>query len=248
MELKDNDILELGGLDSSRIEEVVQEKARAKSQKKQSAPPTAFELEKEARLQQREKRIAANQAYNGACCASAFDAACSAPASQPSPPDDMKEKQVLLDKIFAYKDRFKHLKSRLRKCDSATPIAELEDEVHFIEAQLSASGAGGSMTSVAFLGLMAGVEYTATNYFDGRLNLTGLSQVAKDNMSEFEPMLDELAIKYGLSGHMPVEARLGISLGMLMLTVHQANTNDPTLNESMRKMRESVDPSKAADL
>eukprot|EP00964_Phaeocystis_antarctica_P121584 scaffold85248_cov42-Phaeocystis_antarctica.AAC.1 len=59
-------------------------------------------------------------------------------------------------------------------------------------------------------------------------------------MSEFEPIVDELMIKYGAGMYMSVEMRLAVAIGATVLTVHGANSGDPRVAAALEKMNRTV--------
>lgn len=72
--------------------------------------------------------------------------------------EDDAEKTRLLDQIEAYRARFKSLKKR-NKCENMkASLAELHDEVHYIESQLGHKD-GKEPVGMAFVACMYGLEY-----------------------------------------------------------------------------------------
>jgi hypothetical protein len=204
-------------------------------------PVSELEKAKEARLQEKEKRMA-TQAYMKKGESS------NAPMLPPPPPVDMELVSMLLDRISSYRDRFPHLKSR-NKCSAKSTPMDLEDELHYFELQLGSSKESGTVGSMFLCGTMWGLE-TSTKYWNPlNLNLQGLGSVTKANYAEFEPLVDELMIKYGAGMYMPPEYRLILSLGALVVTVHSANTGDATVGAALKKMNAAVNvPTGSADL
>jgi hypothetical protein len=70
--------------------------------------------------------------------------------------------------------------------------------------------------------------------------LQGLGSVTKDNIGEFEPIVDELMIKYGAGMYMSPELRLMMLIGSTVLTVHMANSGDPRIAEALKKMNKQA--------
>ena len=98
--------------------------------------------------------------------------------------------------------------------------------------------------------VLLGVETVTRDVWNPlSLNLNGLARVTKDNMDEFQPLVDELMIKYGAGMYMSVEMRLALSLGALVMTVHGANSGDPKIAAALEKVNASVrNPEKGKDL
>jgi hypothetical protein len=160
------------------------------------------------------------------------------PPPEPEPP--VKDRSALLDRLTAYKERFPELKSRNR-INGKSSTEEIEDEIHYIEQQLGSKD--GSMASTLLLTATAGIEHITANHFNPLgLNLTGLTQVTRDNQAEFTPILDELAIKYGASMYVGPEMRLIGLLGTMMYTVHAANSGDVRTAAALQKMSASMKP------
>lgn len=151
--------------------------------------------------------------------------------------------QGMMDRVFAYRERFKHLKQR-NKINGKSTLEEVEDELHYIERQLGASNGSGALNTL-LIGGMYGLEHGLNHYNPLGLNLTGLGEVTKTNISQFEPILDELIIKYGMDMTMSAEMRLLVLIGTTVFTVHAANTNNQAVKKSLEKMKQAQD--KAAD-
>ena len=198
--------------------------------KKIVKPPSELELRKEERMMQKETRLA--QAIKGVSKIS------SAENKKDAPPDP----SAILDKIEAYRDRFPNLKSR-NKVSAKSTTTELIDELHYIELQLGSAktGTGGSMGCMALGAAMSGLELVTSEIWNPLgLNLQGLGRVTKDNMAEFEPIMDELMIKYGAGLYMSPEARLLMLVGSTVATVHVANSGDPRVAEVLKKMNKGI--------
>ena len=212
---KDPDPLSMEGLDPLIIDAAVDAKKQ-----KPPKPLSDFQVKKEDRLAQKEARLAV--------------------ATQPKPDVDAPltadEKSKLLDKLSAYKERFPHLKTRNKTLRTADDI---NDELHYAEVQLG-SQQGSTMGTTLLYASMCALEYSTALYNPLNLNLSGLGEVTKQNMSEFEPIVDELMIKYGGQTYVSPEYRLMLALGATVLTVHTANIGDPTLAHALHKMNDAV--------
>ena len=223
---KDEDPLGLAELDPEIIQEKVAES------KTKIKPPSELERAKEERLAQKESRL------NGPPKL----------PTQPPPLDTHEEVSSLLDRIAAYRERFPGLKSR-NKCGPKSSLPELDDELHFIELQLGSSQAGGNVGAMLLHASMSGLEVLTRDVYNPLgLNLQGLGNITKQNMAEFEPLVDELMIKYGAGMYMPPEYRLLLSLGALIVTVHSANSGDSRVGEAIQKMSAAVNVKGGSDL
>ena len=243
-----SDPLELSGFDPSALESLASEKALKKKAQK---PPDPLQMAKEERMRQKEERLRQKEErLSRGATASAAEAAPPVMDAPDMPPPPVKDRSAMLDKIFAYRDRFPELRRR-NKCDpSKASVEELEDELHYIEVQLGSSqGNGGNMGLQAFCAAMYGLELSTQHFNPLKLNLAGLGAVAKDNADQFLPILDELSIKYGAGMFVPPEMRLAIAVGTLVVTVHSANQGDPRLAQSLAKMGQPVSaPASASSL
>lgn len=228
----DKDPLSMAGLEPSAISSAIEAKSKGKVR-----PPSELDLKKEERLAQKEQRLASKHA-------------------PPAPPDDdmpppppPPDPTAIMDRIVAYRDRFPHLKSR-NKLGPKCTIDELVDELHYIELQLGSSKAGGGLGSSLLVGVMSGAEVVTRDHWNPLgLNLQGLGQVTKDSISEFEPVIDELMIKYGAGMYMSPELRLVMLIGSTVVTVHMANSGDPRIAEALKKMNKTASaPSGSKDL
>ena len=221
------DPMDMAGLEPASISKAIEEKSKAKIR-----PPSELDLKKEERLSKKEERM---QAKLNA-------------AAAPPPPPPVFDPSYLLDMIGAYRERFPHLKSR-NKVSAKSTVEELEDEVHYIEMQLGSSK-DGSLGCLVLHGSMVGLEFFTRDVYNPLgLNLTGLGQVTKDNMSEFQPIIDELMIKYGAGMYMSPETRLVLAVGAMVVTVHSANSGDPRVAEAIKKMNNVVQrPKGSGDL
>lgn len=167
----------------------------------------------------------------------------SLPSAPPVPEEPPKDRSKLLDKVQAYKEKFPHLKSR-NKLSGKSAVEEIEDELHYYEQQLGTKD--GSMHVQIFLASMAGLErVTEKHYNPLGLNLSGLSMVARDNVGELAPLLDELVIKYGVSMYVSPELRLLGLVGTMVYTVHSANSGDTRTAAALAKMTKTAAPAPA---
>ena len=89
---------------------------------------------------------------------------------------------------------------------------------------------------LAFIGIMHGAEALTSHWNPLELNLTGLGETCRQNISQFEPVLDELAIKYNLQLTVGPEWRLVMLVATTIATVHAANSEDPRLAAAMEKL------------
>jgi len=152
--------------------------------------------------------------------------------------DDAEEKTKVLDKIYAYRERFKHLKKR-NNVSHKSPLGELQDELHWCEEQLGK----GEQTQSHSLGLMMfisgmyAVEQSTDVWNPLGLKLEGLGNTCKQNANEFEPLIDELMIKYGVKLSMSVEMRLMMLTVTTVATVHMANSDAPRMAAMMERVK-----------
>lgn len=236
---RSSDPLELGELDPDLIEAEV---ARKELEKKAKKPPTQLEVDRENRLREKEARISSGRGKKG-------DAP--PPMVQPAPPPPVEEEDLskLLDRLGMYHERFTWLKSR-NKISARSSAAEIKDELHYVEVQLGSGGESGGFGPQVFIGMMSALEIGTRDYFNPlKLNLSGLGSVAKDNIEQFVPLIDELTIKYGAGMYMPVEWRMAIAVGTLCATVHAANSGDPKLASVLQRMNQPVqEPTASEDL
>ena len=231
MSAKPKDPLDLVGLEPAIIELQVEDKKN-----KKKAPATELEKEKEKRLQLKEQRLSSS--------ISQINVKPQLPVQEIEEVD----KSALLDKIVAYRDKFPNLKKR--NTVSAKSCAEdLYDELHYIEMQLGYKK-DNNLGALLMHGSMHAVEYVHNEVFNPfNLNLNGLAKVTKDNMSEFQPILDELMIKYGTGMYVGPEMRLVLAMGAMVVTVHSANSGDPRIAVALEKMNQTVKmPASSANL
>jgi hypothetical protein len=81
---------------------------------------------------------------------------------------------------------------------------------------------------------------TRDHYNPLGLDLSGLGQIARENMDDIQPLLDELTIKYSTGMSMCVEVRLAMSLGVLVYTVHSANSGNAKVAEVLSKASKPI--------
>ena len=224
--LKDKDPLNLAGFEPDAIEIAgMEKKAMAAEKKKGKAEPTEVDIAKEKRLLLKEQRMSGVNVTN---------------APPPPPPDyTVEEKSALLDKLGAYRERFPHLKKR-NNVSVKSSGDDILDELHYCEVQLGSrqdSNVGGMILH----GAMVAVETIHRDVYNPLgLNLNGLGKVTKDNMAEFQPIVDELMIKYGTGLFMGPEMRLALAMGALVMTVHGANSGDVRIASALEKMNTGV--------
>ena len=204
------DPLGLGGLDPDTVKKRVSERDAKVS-------PEQLQLQKgkEQRLADKEKRLAAGKAML-------------TPVPVAPEPKEQLDIPLTLDKIYAYRERFPHLKSR-NKVGPKSSQEEVIDELHYIELQLGSQGSQqAGLAPTALYCTLVGLE-RSTHYFNPLgLDLTGLGQVAQNNMADFQPLLDELMIKYQCGSYTSPETRLVLMVGAMAVTVNAANQNPAT--------------------
>ena len=149
------------------------------------------------------------------------------------------DSQQLLDKIGSYRERFPELKTRNPKLSAKSSVDEMLDELHFLEMQLGSSK-DNSLGNMLFIGTMIGLETITQRYNPLKLNLEGLGGIAKDNIEQFSPLIDELMIKHSANIYVSPEARLVMAVASLVLTVHSANSGDPRLAEAIKRVSQPV--------
>ena len=228
---KDPDPLSLGDLNPNKIAAEVAEKKI-----KKKAEPTEIEVQREQRLQNKEKRMGGPSGPNAP------------PAPPPPPPVSAEEKSALLDKLGAYRERFPHLKKR-NNVTVKSSADDIEDELHYCEMQLG-SRQDNNIGGMILHGSMLAIETVHRDVYNPLgLNLNGLAKVTKDNMAEFQPIVDELVIKYSTGLYMGPEMRLVLAMGALVMTVHGANSGDVRIASALEKMNTGVKvPAGAEDL
>ena len=214
------DPLNLGGLEPELIEQTV---ARPKGKAKITELNAVTASKKEERMANKSSQIPAPP-----------------PPPTPPPPPPPVDRSELLDKLLMYRERFPDLKSR-NKISGKTSVDEMEDELHYFEHQLGTQS--GNLSGNLFVAAMTGLEVVSTQYFNPlNLNLQGLGSIAKDNVAEMQPILDELVIKYGVNMCMSPEMRLVTTVATMVYTVHAANSGDSGFAQALGKMNQ---PAKA---
>ena len=226
-----DDPLSLSDLNPNKIAAEVAEKKI-----KKKAEPTEIEVQREQRLQNKEKRMGGPSGPNAP------------PAPPPPPPVSAEEKSALLDKLGAYRERFPHLKKR-NNVTVKSSADDIEDELHYCEMQLG-SRQDNNIGGMILHGSMLAIETIHRDVYNPLgLNLNGLAKVTKDNMAEFQPIVDELMIKYSTGLYMGPEMRLVLAMGALVMTVHGANSGDVRIASALEKMNTGVKvPAGAEDL
>jgi hypothetical protein len=202
--------------------------------KKSAKVPTELEMQKEARLAEKERRMAA---------ASAAPKNTKAPSESPAPapPLPPQDRSALLDKITAYRERFPHLKKRNNVTAKST-IEEIVDELHYLELQLGSQGGGQNFGATVLYGSMLCLERATNDYWNPLgLNLDGLGTVVKQNMDQFQPIIDELMIKHSVGMYTSPEWRLALAVGATVMTVNAANAN-PEMARAVKSMNQAVNP------
>jgi hypothetical protein len=151
---------------------------------------------------------------------------------------EFEERQVMLDKIGKYRDRFPKLKKRNGTLTIKSGLIELYDELHFIEQQLGKDEtAMGALkpANMCFVSSMYGIEMMTNHYNPLNLQLKGLGNTAQASIKSFEPLLDEFMIKHSMDMTASVEFRIVMMVVTTVATVHMANSG----------MRNPLDPAKA---
>ena len=230
------DPLSLGELEP----EAIQSKIDARD-KKSGKAPSELDMQKEARLAEKEKRLASG----GLPASQRQKITPESPAPAPPPP---KDRSVLLDKITAYRERFPHLKKR-NNLSAKCSVEEIEDELHYCELQLGSQGGAQNLGATVLYGTMLAVERVTNDYWNPLgLNLNGLGTVAQQNMDQFQPILDELMIKHNAGVYTSPEWRLALAMGATVMTVNAANQN-PEMARAVKSMNQAVNrPAGSGDL
>jgi len=224
------DPLNLGELEP----EVLQANIHARDTKGKKI--SELELQKEARLAEKEKRLNASK----------LKPPPEVPSTAPPPPQF--DRSVALDKIAAYRERFSNLKKRNNVTAKSTD-AEIEDELHYIELQLGSQGSGTNMGATMLYAGAIGIEKFTRDYWNPLgLNLNGLGTITQQNMTDFQPLIDELMIKHSAGHYTSVEWRLALMMGATILTVNAANQN-PDMARAVKSMNQAVNvPGGSKDL
>jgi hypothetical protein len=165
------------------------------------------------------------------------------PVAPPPPPPEVL--RAMVDKINAYKERFTNLKSR-NKVTFKSTYEEIEDELHYVELQLGSSTQSGNFGAAALCTVMTCIERSTEYYNPLNLDLRGLGSVTKQNMHEFQPIIDELLIKYNTGLYTPPEIRLVLAIGATVVTVNAANQN-PEVAKAVRAMHKTVSKPPGSD-
>jgi hypothetical protein len=208
--------------------DALQPKIDAKNAK--TKPSSELEMQKEARLAEKEKRLTMKTAAKAA-----------PPEAPPPAPPPQQDRSVLLDKIGAYRERFPFLKKRNNVTAKST-IEEISDELHYCELQLGSQNTSHQLSSTVLYGTMAGIETLTRDYWNPLgLNLNGLGMVTQQNMDQFQPILDELMIKHNAGTYTSPEWRLALAMGATVLTVNAANSN-PEMAQAVKAMNQAVTP------
>jgi hypothetical protein len=217
----DNDALSLAELDPERIAQRIEERDGKKK------APSALEVQKEARLAEKEKRLSSKKGPT--------PAPSEPPPLAPPPPVD---RSALIDKITAYRERFPFLKKR-NNVTVKSSVEEIFDELHYCELQLGSQPGGGNLSgSILHLSMM-GVERFHDYWNPLGLNLNGLATVTQQNMDQFQPILDELMIKHSVGMYTSPEWRLALAIGATVMTVNAANQN-PEMARAVKSMNQAV--------
>lgn len=221
---RNKDPLSMSDLDPIKIEEAIEAKKRP------NKPINELDIKKEERLMSKEKRLSEK---------SFVPTPTSAPKEAKEAPVSEVDKSKLLDKLSQYRERFPHLKKRSNVTVKSS-VEDILDEIHYCETQLGSKN-DGNFGCMLLHGAMVALESVHRDVWNPLgLNLTGIAQVTKDNMTEFQPIVDELMIKYGSSLYVGPEFRLMMSISALMLTVHSANSGDARMAAALEKMSETV--------
>ena len=227
-----NDPLSLSELDKNEIS------SRIEGRDKKLKPPTELDLQKEARLAEKERRLQAP-----------LPSKAKAPSEAPPPaPPPLLDRSVLLDKITAYRERFPALKKR-NNITVKSSREEIVDELHYCELQLGSQSGSQNIGATVLYGAMLGLEKLTREYWNPLgLDLTGLGTVGQQNIAQFQPILDELMIKHNAGVYTSPEWRLALAMGAMVLTVNAANQN-PEVARAVKAMNQSVNvPKSASDL
>ena len=200
-----------------------------------------MELQKEARLAEKEKRLASGIDPTRGKKAQPPEA----PSPAPMPPQKA-DRSVLLDKIAAYRERFPHLKKR-NTISPKSSLEEIEDELHYIELQLGSQGGAQNVAATVLYGTMLCIERVTFDYWNPLgLNLNGLGTVTQQNMDQFQPILDELMIKHNAGTYTSPEWRLALAIGATVMTVNAANQN-PEMARAVKTMNQAVNKPKGGE-
>lgn len=150
---------------------------------------------------------------------------------------EYEERQVTLDKIGKYRERFPKLKKRNGALSIKSGLTELYDELHYIEQQMGRDETSmGALkpANMCFVTSMYGLEMATKHYNPLNLQLNGLGSTTQASIKSFEPLLDEFMIKHSMDMTASVEFRIVMMVVTTVATVHLANTGQ----------RNPLDPSK----
>ena len=214
------DPLDLHGLDPSAIQATIEGKKT-----KVAKPMTEAEQARESRLNMKEKRLNTGRLP---------------PMSESNTPAPEVEfdKSAAIDKIGAYRERFPFLKKR-NNVTAKSLQSEIEDELHYIEKQLGSKD-DSKVGGLIFCSAMSAVEHVHYRWNPLGLNLQGLGAIAQENRDEFDPILDEMIIKYGSQMYLGPEVRLCVALGGLLFTVHAANSGHAATASVLQRMQKTM--------
>ena len=217
-------------LEPASIKEAIEERSMPKM--------NPLQIQKEERLQKKEERLA-SKALPPPTTSFADD----------RPPEPEVDKGALVDMIHAYREKFPHLKKR-NTISITRSEEELLDEIRYIEKQLATAKSSPDLAGFALVAGMTAVETLTREVWNPlHLDLTGLGTITKNNITEFQPILDELTIKYLGNMYLGPEGRLAMAVGAMVMTVPSANSGDPRVKEALDKMQAAaVAPKGSADL
>jgi hypothetical protein len=215
--------------------EVLMAEKIEKASKSKIKPPSELDIKREERKQTEAQTKAIKEARLN-----------KPPPPPPPTPEELIDPSVLLDRVHAYRERFPQLKSRNSKLSGKSSIDELLDEIHYIELQLGGNK-DGNVGNMIFIGSMMALENSTQLFNPLNLNLNGLGKVAKENINDFSPLIDELMIKHGAGFYMCPEYRLIFSVTALVMTVNAANNGDSRLGDALQKVNNVVNRPPGSD-
>ena len=229
---KSKDPLSLSELDPANIA-----RAKEENQIKPTRAQSEADKKKEERLLMKEQRLSSSKKTE---------------KQTPYVEDvytEVHDKSKLLDKLYAYRKRFPHLEKR-NNVTAKSDIEDILDELHYCEVQLGQKKDSGGIGGMLLHGTMIGIEHVTRDVWNPLgLNLNGLGQITKDSMGEFQPLVDEMMIKYGTGMYLSVEVRLALAVGATVMTVHAANSGDPRVAQALKKMNNAAQaPAGTSDL
>ena len=229
----------MGGKDSAEMEDFEPEAIKKAVAAKEAPAPKAIDILREQRLQNKENRIASKMQPPPPPKPKEV------PIELPPPMPSVEEKSAMIDKIQAYREKFPTLKKR-NTVSAKSSFEDLADEIHYIEMQLGSKEAG-DMSAHLLQTVLVCIEQGTKKFNPLNLKLDGLAAVGVENVSQFQPLLDELYIKYGTNLYIGVEWRLALALGALIMTVNAANQGNTSMKATIEKMNSNVED-KAKDL